>query len=170
MSNEQFLTTIKNVFNDLDDKSDLFEHISHIIPLIKHDNLIAYKEKNEYGTLIKIFNINGVELTELFITNYKDERFSSKPYYISSCTHFGLNEKIFSNRTEYYICDKYYSSSLDERLISYIKLVNHFILEEKTNEELQNFIESDEIITILQNNTFSYEEDAILEYFHHEFY
>jgi hypothetical protein len=49
-------------------------------------------------------------------------------------------------------------------------LVNHFILEEKTDEELQNFIESDEIITILQNNTFSYEEDAILEYFHHEFY
>ena len=170
MSTEQ-LTTIKNVFNDLDDKSDLFEHISHIIPLIKHDNLIAYKEENEYGTLIKIFNINGVELTKLFINNYKDERFSSNPYYyISSCTHFGLNEKIFSNRTEYYICDKYYSSSLDERLISYIKLVNHLILEEPTNEELQNFIKSDEIITILQNNTFVYEEEIILEYFHHELY
>lgn len=67
---------IYNIFNDL------FKDISHIITLNKCNNLIAYKEKNEYGTLIKIFNIIGVELTKLFITNYKDERISSKSYYI----------------------------------------------------------------------------------------
>ena len=90
----------------------------------------------------------------MFINNYKDEQFSSKPYYISSCTHFGVDEKIFSNRTEYYICGNYYSSSLDDKLIIYIKLINKIILEDMDSEELYNFIESDKKIAILPYDTF----------------
>jgi len=53
----------------------------------------------------------------------------------------GLQEKIYSNRTEYFINKKYYTSDCDDdNLVSLIKLVNEIIL---NYDVMKDFIESD---------------------------
>jgi hypothetical protein len=130
-------------------------------------NLIGYKEEGEYGTNITIYNINGDEYTKLFINNYCDEEIISKPYFISSCSYFGLDEQIFSNRTEYYICGKYYSNKINKKLESYIKLINKIILEDKADEELYNFIESEEVIIIFPHDILKNVPQNMFSYFMH---
>ena len=147
--------SLQIIFGLLEDPKDIFKYINDWKP---DDNkyFVCYKVMCEYGITVIINDIHGNELNRLFVNTYKDEEFSSKEFYISSSTYFGLSEKIYSNRTEYYICDNYYANWLDDNLIRYIKLINKYLLEDTDlyGDELYNFIKSDKLIDFLPNTIF----------------
>jgi len=144
------------IFTQLDDKKEIFKYLHNFTT--DAENCLIYKDMCEYGMVLIIADIYGTEIEKLFINMYKDEIFSSKEFYISSSSYFGLTEKIFSNRTEYYICNNYYSNKLDENLIMYIKLINKHYLNDN-GEEICDFIKSNKQIDFLQYNVFSNIED-----------
>jgi hypothetical protein len=152
---------LEDIFKNLDDKKDIFKYLLNFITT-DNENCLIYKVMCEYGMTIIIADIDGTEFDKLFINMYKDEKFSSKDFYISSSTYFGLTEKIFSNRTEYYICNNYYSNELNENLIMYIKLINKHYLEDN-GEEMYDFIKSNKQIDFLPYNiVFSNIEEKLL--------
>jgi hypothetical protein len=147
---------LQTIFKSLENEEDIFIYIHDWIPTDNNEYFVCYKIWCEYGVNIIISDIQGNKLNHLFVNDYKDETFSSKDFYISSSTYFGLSEKIYSNRTEYYICDNYYSNNLDDNLIMYIKLINKYLLEDTDlyGDELYNFIKSDKLIDFLPNTIF----------------
>jgi len=142
--------SLQTIFSSLEEPQDIFNYIHDWIPADNNEYFVCYKIWCEYGINVIISDIYGNELNHIFVNTYKNEEFSSKEFYISSSTYFGLSEKIYSNRTEYYICDNYYSNKLDDNLIMYIKLINKYLLE----NELYNFIKSDKLIDFLPNTIF----------------
>jgi hypothetical protein len=127
-------------------------NINDYLNNIKPNQFIIYKEYfNNNIIIIKIIDKCGDEISKLIIRNYKDERFSLNNYYISSFTHFGIDEKICNNKNEYYINENLYSDKLDENeiLINYIKIINQCVDE---NEELTDFIKSDKNIDIINDD------------------
>ena len=148
--------SLQNIFSSLDEPQDIFEYINDLKPDNNNEYFVCYKIICEYGINVIINDIHGNELNRLFVNTFKNEEFSSKEFYISSSTYFGLSEKIYSNRTEYYICDNYYSNELDDNLIRYIKLINKYLLEDTDiyGNELYNFLKSDKIIDFLPNTIF----------------
>jgi hypothetical protein len=147
--------SLQTIFSSLEEPQDIFKYINDWKP-DDNEYFVCYKIMCEYGINIIINDIHGNELNRLFVNTYKNEKFSSKEFYISSSTYFGLSEKIYSNRTEYYICDNYYSNKLDDNLIRYIKLINKYLLEDTDlyGDELYNFIKSDKLIDFLPNTIF----------------
>jgi hypothetical protein len=138
-------------FRELEEPQSIFESIRDFLPSDQDHYLVCYKVKCESCTEIVINDIHGNVLNSMIVNYYKDDRFSSEDFYISSSTYFGLKEKIYSNRTEYYIGDKYYSADLDTKLIIYIKVINDYLL---GNTDLYNFIKSDKTIDFLPEDTF----------------
>jgi len=147
-------------FRELEEPQSIFESIRDFLPGDQDSYIVCYKVKCESCTEIVINDIHGNVLNSMIVNYYKDDRFSSEDFYISSSTYFGLKEKIYSNRTEYYIGDKYYSSDLDSKLIIYINVINDYLL---GNTDLYNFIKSDNTIDFLPEDTFiNIPEDAFI--------
>lgn len=148
--------SIEELFETLENPRDIFNHIHEWISPANSEFYVCYKEKSEYRTYILISDILGEEVLHLFVNYEEDEELSTKPFYVSSCSYFGLTEKIFSNRTEYYINGTYYSSSIDDNLKKLIRLINQYLLENEFihGEELSDFIESDMKIDLLSRNIF----------------
>ena len=95
---------IQCIFNELDDKYDIFNYIQDINI---ENNYIAYKESNEYGTSCCVYTKEGIEKLNILYDSLK--RISS--FYFDKS--LGLHEKIYSNRTEYYINGCFYSCEID---------------------------------------------------------
>lgn len=148
--------SIQELFETLENPLGIFNHIHEWISPANSEFYVCYKEKSEYGTSILISDILGQEIVRLFVNYEEDEEFSTKPFYISSCSYFELTEKIFSNKTDYYINGQYYSSSIDSNLKKLIRLINQYLLENEFmyGEELSDSIESDVKIDLLSSNIF----------------
>ena len=137
------------IFDKLDDKKDIFKEIKNFNI---GNNYICYKELNEYGLAIIISEINGEKIYDIFID--ESSQYGSITTFYNTKSNIGLFEKIYSNRTEYYLDSKYHSCNLDNEIINIIKENTKLILKDKKYPILYNFIKSDENIIIISKNEF----------------
>lgn len=150
---------IKEIYFELDDKKDLFNEIAFDDI---GDNYICYAEWGEYGHLIKICDKSGEEIYDLFLS--KDMMDENGEKYITSFWNHkikkGLNEKIYSNRTEHYVDGKYHSMNFNDEIMeiikSHTKLIEkypslyNFVMKIKNNEDDITLIPIREMIVINQ--------------------
>jgi len=118
----------------------------------KRKYLIGVKENSEYGTSIILFSEYKKEKMRLFVNYYEDKSLSKRDYYISSFSRKGkgLNEEIYSNRTEYYLKGHYLGTSIDVKLEKIIYEIN-----EKMYPSILKFIESsDEMVGLFYGEEF----------------
>lgn len=127
---------IEKLFNELGDKKDLFKETKY---MNIGDNFICYKELNEYGLSIKICENNGEEIFNIFLDKDDNKNNIVTSFYCNK-TNKGLNEKILSNRTEYYIDGKYEGTEKDDNIDNIIKNNTKMILEDKKYPTLYKFI------------------------------
>lgn len=151
--------SLQSTFQTLENPRDIFKYI----PKDRNNYFVCYKEKFEYGITISINDIYGNELNQMIVRYSKNNIFSSEDFYISSSTYFRLFEKISENKTEYYVNSKYYSESLNDKLIMYIKYINKCILKDihLYGSFLCDFIKSDKVIDFLPSNMFINIQDLI---------
>ena len=92
----------------------------------------------------------------MFVRDCADERFGPESFYISSCSYFGLTEKIHVSGVDYYLGDKYYSNALDDKLIKYIKLINQYLIDDSDiyGDGIYEFIQSGKMIDLLHSSMF----------------
>ena len=119
------------------------------IVFINSNNYICYKELTEYGLSIIINKITGDKVYNIFL----DDNRITTLYNIK--TNTGLYEKIYSNRTEYYINGIYYSSELDNKIENIILNNTKLILKDKKYPVLYEFIKSDNNITLISYEEFN---------------
>lgn len=145
---------IKNIFDNLDDKNDLFEDIKNEDI---NDVYICYREHSEYGDDIKICEKTGKLIYKLFISDMIDE---NKCRYITTFWNDiikkGLFEKIYSNRTEHYIDGDYVSVNFPDEIMEIIKINTKMIMYDKKFPMLYNFIikTSKDDITLIPKKEF----------------
>lgn len=148
---------LDKLFDHLDDKYDIFQELKQLC--IKNDFLVSYKEFSEYGVTIRIFNMNGEELTKILMSASDEKNL----YFITSFTYFGIEEKNYSNRTEYYICGNYYSSSINDKIKMYQNKINDVVFNEHSCPELRDFIKSSKKIELLPLDTlYNLEENMLI--------
>lgn len=144
----KYIFPIYSYFKQLDDPYDIFNESSVDVQL--GNCYISFKEECEYGISIIIFNNYGEKYISLFLKYDEHNIYTDKKYYISSFYYDGngLMEKIYSNRSEYFINDIYYSNKLDDKIDKIIKQLNELLIGYKFYPKLLDFIQSDEIFCI----------------------
>jgi hypothetical protein len=136
----QYIFPIYAIFNSLEDPRD----VSKYSDMIPNDIMIAFKEETEYGISITILD-KGIEYIKLFI----DANISS-----FTCKEIGLKEKIYSNRTEYYINGEYYGNTQDSTIESLQRQINDQIMNGEIYPKLKKFIESDQKLCLFLQEEF----------------
>jgi hypothetical protein len=135
---------IKELYFTLNDKKDLFLLLNDIDI---GNNYICYKELTEYGHDIQICEKTGEIIYQMLLC--RDFEPELKGRYITTFynnkTKKGLLEKIHSNRTEYYLDDKYISTNIDDEIIKLIKINTKNILKKKKYPTLYKFIINDTV-------------------------
>lgn len=105
------------------------------------DNYICYKECSEYGTFIGICENTGKNVFKLFLNNLVDEKGEAFiTTFYNTQTNTGLYEKHFSNRTEHYINGVYHSSGYSDEIMTIIRNNTRIVLEDMTYPTLYEFI------------------------------
>jgi hypothetical protein len=78
-----------------------------------------------------------------FVNLEENNKYTNKPFWISSFTveGNGLSEKIYSNRIEYFINNKYYSNQIDDKLDGLLKQINDAWIQMNICPKLLEFID-----------------------------
>jgi len=149
----KYIFPIYENFHELDDPHDIFkEDLSEFFACI-----IGFKQFSEYGTSIEFYTNNGEEHSKFFIVNETHESFPTEKFFISSFSENkqGLEEKIYSNRTEFFINGHYYGNKHNDKIDDIIKQINQLFIEEKISQTFYDFIKSDDTLLILPIDEFS---------------
>ena len=148
---------MKNMMESYDDINDIFDELKDGDI---GNNYICYKESNEYGYSIKIYEQTGELIYNIFLCEDICDELQGKciTTFYNNKTKKGLFEKIFSNRSEFYINDVFTSYDINNNMINnIIKINTKMILEDKKYPELYNFISKYHVkkdITLISKNEF----------------
>ncbi len=138
---------LTKVFDQLGD-FDLFNNINH---LNIGENYVCYKIHGEYGISISICDLSGNEHFRFFLD---DNKTCISTFYNNS-TKKGIYEKIYSNRTEYFIDNKYCKTYLNDKLEKIIQNNTKLILVDKIYPTLYDFIMCNDNITLISIKEFA---------------
>jgi hypothetical protein len=137
-----FIFPIYDKFKEIEDSEDIFQFTKQDDYV--DDVLYCIKEKGEYGISIRLFFSDGEEYMKVFV-NLENNRYSSKHFWFSTfmVDGKGISEKIFSNKTEYYVNGNYYTNKINDHIEFIFKEINHYWIEERLYPRLLDFIEKD---------------------------
>jgi hypothetical protein len=149
-----------------DDPYDIFKKTYFDNQIL--NQYIALKFKCEYGTTIEIYSVFQELYIKMFIVNGKSEYNTTGkdyPFYISSLTigGSGLSEKIFSNRTEYYLNGHYCGTQMNNTTKELMQKVNFQFHEEKVYPRLLEFIKSGDNFRVIPRSEFVEEIDLNID-------
>lgn len=139
------ILNIETIYEEYDDKRDILDITFVNVPSSYRNCFIAFKEDGEYGINITIFRINTKDIHSVFISNYSEKAFNEREYFISSSTFHRLNEKIFSNFTEYFFDNKFisyrYHAEDDNLIINedvniFTYKIKEFVNDDNTDNEI----------------------------------
>jgi hypothetical protein len=118
-----FIFPIYNKFKDLEDPLLIFQYSKKEKQL--EDVLLCIKERNKYGVSVRLYLRDGDEYMRLFVN------LSKSPYWITTFSkgRKGIIEKIYYDRTEYYINGKYYSNEIDYNLNKILEKINNMFFD-----------------------------------------
>ena len=144
------LDKIKKIYYELDDKPNIFKELRNNNICDIGDNYICYNRTGEYGNTIKICDLYGVCMYELFVCMYElfvsgsiDDTYDTYiTTFYNNITQKGISEKFLSNRTEHYIDNKYYSTNFNDGIMDIIKANTKMIMFDKKYPKLYEFITS----------------------------
>ena len=138
---------IKQIFDTIEDKGDLFYHIQENNIKLKN-NYIVYKNKLDHNIKIEIRNYKGVSK---FIININTKKKLITSFYFKQ--FIGLFEIIYVDKVEYYINEEFYSFHIDTKLFEIMCFITKLIFQDKINHNLYNFIMSDDNISLISKTT-----------------
>ncbi len=143
MDDNDNLNLIKQIFNKIDNKSDLFYYIQENNIKLKN-NYIIYKNNIDHNLKIEIRNYRGISK---FIININLNKKLITSFYYKD--FIGLFEKIYVNKIEYYINEVFYSFNIDKNLEEIMQFITKLIFQDKLSKDLYDFIISDEDISLI---------------------
>jgi hypothetical protein len=138
------LDKIKKIYYDLDDIEYIFKELKNenISDTDIGDNYICYNQIGEYGNDIKICNLDGSCVYELFAGIIDSTNNIYITTFYNNITQKGISEKFFSNRTEHYIDNIYHSTNFKDDIMEIIKANTKMIMCDKKYPKLYEFITS----------------------------
>ena len=121
------------------------------------DHLIGIKKESEHGIEICFYTHKGILNTKFFFRiNDGPEYFlyTYNDYYITTFFHngIGLNEKFYSNRQEYYINGKYYSSEFSDEIQKLIMDLNTKFDINDFSKDIYTFMKSDDKLFLIKKD------------------
>lgn len=148
---------LQQIYDELDDKDDICNYFKALN--IDDSNYIGYKHITECGDINIIINeLDGTEkiniLYSLSLCDPLNRPVISTFYYDK---HIGIFEKIYYDKTEYFINGQFYGTILTYDISNLINKITSLVLHNRIFPTLYNFIESDDEITLLPKNEFNYE-------------
>lgn len=138
-------------FLKLENKWDILDYIKDNNIPMDDDKYLCYKIEGEYGITIEIVDSTLNKYLHLFLDTLGDENKITSFLYNNA---IGLFEKIYSNRTEYFINGEYYKNDLDEKLDEMQNKFTKSILIDKIFPKLYEFIIGDEEIVLFDTTEF----------------
>lgn len=136
----KYIFPIYTIFDQLDDKADI--SVYNNSENNPENVLFLYKEHGEYGISLTVRYPNGKKYMNVFKNNENTDYSITKLTFES----FGLNEYIYSNRTEYYF-GSYFSEGIDEKIEKVLKYINDRFKDYYPN--LDEFLSSDSCFMLI---------------------
>lgn len=133
------IENIKIIFDELDDKVDIFEFIKD---KDIGDNYICYGETGEYGCNFRVCTVDGKLIYELFMSDDIDDTVMITSFW-NDLTKKGIYEVIRSNGTDHFIDGKYHSTNFTNDIMEIIRkntktiprkfpILYHFMVNDRT--------------------------------------
>ena len=89
------LDKIKKIYYELDDKPNIFKELRNNNICDIGDNYICYNRTGEYGNTMKICDLYGVCMYELFVSSSIDDTYDTYiTTFYNNITQKGISEKI----------------------------------------------------------------------------
>ena len=138
------LKYLRELFHQYDEKADFFEYLGGI-DLGK--NCIIYKEKGASWTYINIYSTAmSCKIYSILYDNRGNISTFIKYNNVKGILKesVGMYEYIYSNRSEFYINGKYYSTGYNDYIMKTIEKITYLIMIQKIVPTLYNFIKGNE--------------------------
>ena len=154
---ENILVFLKVFWDQFEDKNDIIRGIDF------KDDYLLIKQWSEYRTCIKVYD----KFTKYYLRVSEDKTTISSFCKISGDNTYlkdsqGLYEDIYSNRTEYNINGEFKGTG-DDKIYQIVKTITRLILEGNVIPSLQDFIESDETLTLISKRDIDTGAEKILK-------
>jgi hypothetical protein len=137
---EKHCPDLKNIYYNLDDKIDIFKEI---INEDIGDNYICHSMLGEYGHSIRICDIRNTCIYNIFVSIPMGDITT----FYNEIMQKGIYEKIYSNRTEFFIDNVYHSNEFSDEIMNIVKTNTKMVMHDKKFPNLYEFI-----MSILESN------------------